>query len=64
MKHFETMTHHVVRQPRVIRICSPVYGRERSDNVNEHILRSAKGEINKVEGDHRFNSRFGGAYVL
>jgi len=64
MKHFEAMTHRVVRQPRVIRIRSPVYGRECSDNVNERILRSTKGETDEVEGDHRFNSLFRGPYVL
>ena len=60
MKHFEMMTHHIFRQPRVIRIRGPIDGRERSDNVNERILRSAKGEIDEVEGDRRFNGRFRG----
>ena len=64
MKLFGTVTHRVVRQPRVIRIRSPVYGQECLDGVNERILMGAKGEIDEVEGDHRLNSRFRGPCVF
>jgi len=54
MKHFETMTHHVVRRPWVTWVRGPTDGREHLDNVNEHILGSTKGE------NHRYNGRFRG----
>ena len=50
--------YHIVRQPRVIRICGPIDGRERSYNINERVLRGAKGEIDQVESDHRFDGWF------